>query len=62
MNYKELVVSYKTIYIDTYNIKVIGLASDKQINTVFRHVSFQLWESEISGLFNPKNKDFILLN
>ena len=40
--YKELVVSYKSIYINTFNVMVVDLA-DKVI--VFRHESFQLWES-----------------
>lgn len=40
--YRELIVSYKTMYINTYNINVVDL-SDRLI--IFKHESFQLWES-----------------
>ena len=29
---------------------------------IFRHESFQLWESQISGLLTNKNNDFVKIN
>ena len=42
---KELVISYKTIYINTYNVMVIDISSSNQDpavekSVVFRHESF----------------------
>lgn len=40
--YKELVLSYKTIYLNTYNITVLDISKpdEKNENAVFRHESF----------------------
>ena len=58
--FKELVVSYKTININTFNISLIDLAStDDKSNTLFRFEPFQLWESTISGIIMSENKEFI---
>lgn len=46
--YKELVISYKTIYINTYNVQLMDISGEvKQENenflapnTIFRHESF----------------------
>ena len=47
--YKELIISYKTIYMNTYNVTVIDITSPTVFKTIFRHESFQLWESPIKG-------------
>ena len=58
--FKELVVSYKTIYINTYNIVLTDLAGiDDKSNTLFRFEPAQLWESSISGLILKENKEFL---
>ena len=59
---KELVVSYKSIFINTYNVLVydLSLAADKRA-TLYIHESFQLWEDSISGMILGKNKDFVNL-
>ena len=59
---KEIVISFKTIYINTYNIFVMDctVEDDKTIN--FRHESFQLWESECCGILVQQKKDFIMVN
>lgn len=59
-DYRELVISYKTIYINTYNVKVIDITVKD--STLFRHESFQLWESECMGFLLQKKKDFITLS
>jgi len=61
-SYKELVVSYKTIYINTYNVTVMDISADINEATLFRHESFQLWESDARGLLLTKNKDFVTLS
>ena len=38
--YKELVLSFKTIFINTFNVQVIDISSPKQQKTMFRHESF----------------------
>ena len=61
--FKELVVSYKTIYINTYMVCVQDISGpDKLRATLYKHESFQLWESKISGLMLPRNKDFVSLS
>lgn len=60
--YKELVICFKTIFINTYNVQVIDISSEQNQNTLFRHESFQLWESTIRGFYVNKNKDWITLN
>ena len=39
-HYKELIVSYKTIYMNTYNVTVIDITDPKRFKTIFRHESF----------------------
>jgi hypothetical protein len=58
--YKELVVGYKTININTYNISVTDLSGDeKKRSTLFRYETNQLWESIISGLLMTARKEFV---
>ena len=59
--YKELLISYKTIYMNTYNLQVIDLISDEQW-TIYKHDSFQLWESKIYGFYMHKTYDYITIN
>ena len=37
--YKELVISFKTIYMNTYNVQVIDISTDQE-KILFRHESF----------------------
>lgn len=53
--YKELIVSYKTIFINTYNIIVQEISSDpdqqyQEDAVLFKFEGFQLWEARISGV------------
>ena len=48
-HYKELVLSFKTIYMNSFNITVLDISRNKQENAVFRHECFQLWESPCFG-------------
>lgn len=61
--YKELVVSYKTIYINTFNVTLMDISSlqteSNNLVTTFRHESFQLWESQCNGILLNGNKDFV---
>ena len=59
---KELIVSYKTIFINTYNVIVMDISVNDEQTMIFRHESFQLWESECMGLLLGKNKDYITVN
>jgi hypothetical protein len=59
---KELIVSYKTIFINTYNVICMDISITDEQTMIFRHESFQLWESECMGLLLQKNKDFITVN
>ena len=56
---KELIISYKTIYINTYNVIIMDISSDVGQSTIARHESFQLWEGTITGLLLQKNSDFV---
>ena len=58
--FKELIIGYKTININTYNIFVQDLSgSSKTRSTLARHESFQVWESKVSGLLITHSKDFL---
>jgi hypothetical protein len=58
--YKELIVGYKTIFINTYNIVVIDLAKDgEKMGTLQRFESFQLWESKCSSILLHNNEFYI---
>jgi len=59
---KELIISYKTIFINTYNVVCMDISVEDEQTLIFRHESFQLWESESSGFLLTENKDFITLN
>ena len=44
-------------------VTVIDISDIKEEHsTIFRHESFQLWESDVMGLLISSNKDFIILN
>ena len=59
-HFKELIVGYKTIYINTYNTVIYDLSGDpSKRETLQRHECFQLWESRVSGLFLSRYKDFL---
>ena len=60
-NYKELILSFKTIYMNSFNITVLDISRNKQENAVFRHENFQLWESPCYGFMIEHSKDFIHL-
>jgi hypothetical protein len=40
----------------------MDISQDKGQTTLFRHESFQLWESEVRGLILSKKKDFITMS
>ena len=46
---------------NTYTIYVIDL-SNKDMPTLFKHQSFQLWESKIYGVYLPKAHEYVTLN
>lgn len=58
---KELVVSYKSININTYNVYVVDISGNDPW-PLFRHESFQLWESQISAFYLEKSKDYVMIN
>ena len=55
----HLIVSYKTIYINVYSLKVIDL---ERRQVIYRHESFCLWETHVSGFLNNSTLDFISLD
>ena len=46
---------------NTYNVLLYDISTSKQWMQ-FRHESFQLWESQVSGYLLNKNKDFVVIN
>ena len=51
------------IYINTRNLIVMDITSEKREPIlVFRHESFQIWESECSGLLLKNKNEFISIN
>lgn len=60
---KEIIISFKTIYINTYNVVCMDVSGlSEEFNLIFRHESFQLWESEITGFLTSRNNDFVTIN
>jgi len=59
---KEIVIGYKTIFLNTYNVMLMDISEEKQNAIIFRHEGFQLWESASSGFLLDQSKDYVLLN
>jgi len=58
-NRRQLVVSHKTIYINTYSVIVVDLLNEE---VVFRHDSFNLWETKIMSFLNDATLDYVSLS
>lgn len=57
----EIIISYKMIYENIYNIIVVK-KNGKQFDTQFKFQGYQLWESSVKGFMSNANHDFIILN
>ena len=58
---KELIISYKVIYMNTYNLISIDISNEHHNSLIFRYESIQLWESECMGFILKNHMDFIQL-
>ena len=58
-NRRQLVVSHKTQYINIYSVLVIDLLNEE---VVFRHDSFNLWETKIMSFLNDATLDYVSLS
>lgn len=56
---RELVVSYKSMYVNLYTVFVIEIDTG---HIKFKHENSQLWESPVKGFLNSNTHDFIILN
>ena len=64
-NLKEIIIAYKSIHINTYNVICMDISESKDggmNKLVFRHERYQLWESGIQGFLNKKSLDFVTAN
>ena len=65
-NKPQLILSYKTIYVNTYTINVIDIdfidGSGAEASMLFRHESFCLWETNIMSFLNHSTIDLVTLN
>lgn len=59
--YKELIVSFKTVVENTYNVYIVDISKDEPV-PLFRHESFQLWETQITAFFIKKTRDYVTIN
>jgi hypothetical protein len=61
---KELVVGFKTININTYNIMLIDISGNdnRKKKVLFNHECYQLWESEVHGLLLNISSEFVTLS
>jgi len=55
------VVSYKTIHSNIYTVQVVDISSENPW-PIFKHESFQLWESTITAFLINQNKEYVLVN
>lgn len=60
--FKELIISFKTVIENTYNVYIVDISDEKNPIPLFRHESFQLWESQIAAFFINKTSDYITIN
>jgi hypothetical protein len=60
--HKEIVISYKTSNINLYTILVLDLHHSSNQPIMYRHESFQLWESCVSGILLSSTNDFLAVN
>ena len=58
---KQIVLCFKTIYVNTFTVIVIGLGEGSN-NIILRHETFHMWESFVKGLLLPSLDFFILQN
>ena len=58
-NSKSIVVSYKSVYVNTHTIVIMDLAT---LQIKYQHERFCLWETKIFGLVNNESCDFITLS
>ena len=59
---KEIVIGFKTIFLNTFSTFVMDITTEQDHNLIFRHEGFQLWESECASLLLMKNKEYVLMN
>ena len=60
----QLLISYKTIFINVYTINVLDLDNDMDHNgnLIYRHESFCLWETSIVSIMNQITRDLVILS
>jgi hypothetical protein len=60
--YRELIIGYKTIFINTYTLVTKDLSGDpNKSQVIHKHESFHLWETGISGIL-LNTKDYVSFN
>ena len=60
---KELVIGFKTININTYNVMTFDISgASKRKDVIFNHESYQLWESKMYGLLLNSSNEFVTLS
>jgi len=60
--FKELIVTFKSIYINIYSVIVLDISRIRNMNMLYRHESFQLWEEKIMSIMLFNNMDLITVN
>ena len=58
---KELIISWKVIFINTYNLVSMDISSENSKSLLFWYESIQLWESDCMGFILKNHMDFIHL-
>ena len=65
-NSPQLILAYKTIYVNTYTVNVIDIDTKDddgaEASMLFRHESFCLWETNIMSFLNPSTIDLVTLS
>lgn len=60
---KELILAFKIIYINVYSVFAVDISVEDTEAIQFRHESFQMFESECTGLMlNNETRDFVHCN
>lgn len=54
-------MSYKTILSNCYNVYIVDISKERPW-PLFRHESFQLWESQITAFFLKSTSDYVTIN
>jgi uncharacterized protein YecE (DUF72 family) len=59
---KELILSFKSIFVNTHNVMCLDITGSSRKVMVFRHESFHMYELNMKSILLEKTKDFVCVS